>query len=43
MTASALTVNLTHERLDDVVTDELEVGVSDPMGYVRLGAGEEVV
>jgi hypothetical protein len=27
-----LTVNLDQERLDDIVSDHLEVGVTDPVG-----------
>lgn len=39
-------VDLVHfddERLDDVVTDELKIGMPDPLGEVVLLAGEKVV
>lgn len=39
----ALTVALNHERLDDIVSDQLKIGVADPMVDGGLGAGEKVV
>lgn len=40
---SIRTVALSHIRVDDVVADELEVGVADPVADRGLRAGEEVV
>lgn len=37
------TVTFDHERLDNVVSDHLKVGVTDPVADGGLGAGEEVV
>lgn len=37
------TVTFDHERLDNVMSDHLKVGVSDPVTDGGLGAGEEVV
>jgi hypothetical protein len=36
-------VAFNHEGLDDIVTDHLKVGMSDPMTDGSLGTGEEVV
>lgn len=38
-----LTVALNHERLNDIVSNELKVGVTDPVGDGSLGTSEEVV
>ena len=37
------TVALDHEGLDDIVPDQLEIRMADPMGDTRLGTGKEVV
>lgn len=37
------TIALDHERLNDIVADHLEVGVTDPVGQAGLGTSEEVV
>lgn len=37
------TVTFNHERLDDIVTDHLKVGVSDPVTDGGLGSSEKVV
>ena len=41
--SEALTVALNHERLDDIMSDHLKVGVTDPVTDGGLGAGEEIV
>ncbi len=40
---SRLTITLDHERLHDVVTDHLEIGVTNPMTDSGLRSGKEVV
>lgn len=37
------TIALNHERLDDIVADQLKVGMADPVTKTGLGAREEVV
>lgn len=37
------TITLDHERLNNVVSDHLKVGVTNPVADGGLGAGEEVV
>lgn len=41
--AKALTIALNHEGFDDIVSDHLEVGMSDPVADGGLGAGEKVI
>ena len=38
-----LTITLDHEWLDNVMSDQLEVGMPDPVADGGLGAGEEIV
>lgn len=38
-----LTVALCHVRLDDVVPDQFEIGMTDPMTDGRFGTGEEII
>ena len=38
-----LTVDFNHERFHDIVTNELEIRVSDPVTDCRLRTGEEVI
>jgi hypothetical protein len=37
------TVTLDHEWFDDIVSNQLKVGMADPVRDARLGAGEKVV
>jgi hypothetical protein len=37
------TVALDHEWFDDIMANQLEVGVADPVRDARLGPGEKVV
>jgi hypothetical protein len=37
------TVTLDHEWFDDIVSNQLKVGMADPVGDARLGTGEKVV
>ena len=37
------TVAFDHEGLDDIVSDQLEIRMADPMGDARLGTGEEII
>jgi hypothetical protein len=36
-------VALDHEGLDDIVSNQLEIRMADPMGDARLGTSKEVV
>ena len=38
-----LTVTLNHERLDDVMSDHLKVGMADPVADRGLGPSEKVI
>ncbi len=40
---STRTVALDHEGFDDIVPNQLEIRVADPMGDARLGTSKEVV
>lgn len=42
-TLGALTVTFNHEWFDDIVSDHLKVGVSDPVADGSLGTGKEVI
>lgn len=37
------TVTLDHEWFDDIVSNQLKVGMADPVGDARFGTGEKVV
>ena len=37
------TVTFNHEWLDDIVTDQLKVGMTNPVAYSGLGTSEKVV
>lgn len=36
-------INLQHDRFDDIMNDELEVGMSDPLRDILLAASEHVI